>query len=47
MSDVYWTEAYEAYIADPNTPNMTAQLVPDILRWLIGDMQKAAERHIF
>jgi hypothetical protein len=47
VSDVYWTEAYEAYIADPNTTNMTAQLVPDILRWLIGDMQKAAERHIF
>lgn len=47
LSDVYWTEAYEAYIADPNTTNMTAQLVPEILRWLIGDMQKAAERHIF
>ena len=47
VSDVYWTEAYEAYIADPNTTNMTAQLVPDILRWLIGDIQKAAERHIF
>ncbi len=47
VSDVYWTEAYELYISDPNTTNMTAQLVPDILRWLIGDMQKAAERHIF
>lgn len=47
ISDIYWTEAYEAYIADPNTTNMTAQLVPDILRWLLGDMQKAAERHIF
>ena len=47
VSDIYWTEAYEAYIADPNTTNMTAQLVPDILRWLIGDMQKAAERHLF
>ena len=47
VSDVYWTEAYEAYIADPNTANMTAQLVPDILRWLIGDMQKAAERHLY
>lgn len=46
VSDVYWTEAYETYIADPNTTNMTAQLVPVILRWLIGDMQKAAERHI-
>lgn len=47
VSDIYWTEAYEAYIADPNTTNMTAQLVPDILRWLIGDMQKAAERHLY
>ncbi len=47
VSDVYWTEAYEAYIADPDTTNMTAQLVPEILRWLLGDMQKAAERHIF
>ncbi len=47
VSDIYWTEAYELYISDPNTSNMTAQLVPDILLWLIGDMQKAAERHIF
>ncbi|MBL7950788.1 MAG: DUF1800 domain-containing protein [Flavobacteriales bacterium] len=47
LSDIYWTEAYELYISDPNTTNMTAQLVPEILRWLIGDIQKAAERHIF
>jgi len=47
VSDIYWTEAYQLYISDPNTTNMTAQLVPDILRWLIGDMQKAAERHLF
>lgn len=47
LSDVYWTEAYQLYTSDPNTTNMTAQLVPEILLWLIGDMQKAAERHIF
>lgn len=47
VSDIYWTEAYELYISDPTTSNMTAQLVPEILFWLIGDMQKAAERHIF
>lgn len=47
LSDSYWTDAYELYVSDPNTANMTAQLVPDILRWLIGDMQQAAERHIF
>jgi len=47
VSDIYWTEAYELFIADPNTANMTAQLVPAILKWLIGDMQKAAERHLF
>ncbi len=47
VSDIYWTDAYELYIADPNTTNMTAQLVPAILKWLIGDMQRAAERHLF
>ncbi len=43
LNNDYWTEAYNTYVADPNTTNMTAQLVPDILRWLIGDMKKAAE----
>jgi len=46
-NDIYWSDAYELYITDPNTTSMTAQLVPDILRWLVGDMQKAAERHLF
>lgn len=42
-NDDYWTQAYETYVADPNTTDMAAQLVPDVLRWLIGDMKKAAE----
>ncbi len=46
-NDDYWSLAYATYVADPNTPDMTAQLVPDILKWLIGDMQQAAEHHLF
>lgn len=47
QDDNYWTMAYEIYVADPNTTDMTAQLVPDILHWLIGEMQQAAEHHPF
>ncbi|HEY0978631.1 MAG TPA: DUF1800 family protein [Flavobacteriales bacterium] len=43
QNDVYWSDAYELYMADPNTTNMTAQLVPDILMWLMLDMAGAAE----
>jgi len=46
-NDDYWSIAYATYVADPNTTDMTAQLVPDILKWLIGDMQQAAEHHLF
>ncbi len=46
-NDDYWSIAYATYVADPNTPDMTAQLVPEILKWLIGDMQQAAEHHLF
>ncbi|MBK7381953.1 MAG: DUF1800 domain-containing protein [Flavobacteriales bacterium] len=42
-NDVYWTDAYEIYVADPNTTNMTAQLVPTILVGLFVDMAGAAE----
>lgn len=42
-SDVYWTDAYEIYVADPGTTNMTAQLVPSILLWMFADMCGAAE----
>ena len=45
--DNYWTMAYEIYVADPNTTDMAAQLVPSILHWLIGEMQQAAEHHPF
>lgn len=44
--DYYWTFAYATYVADPNTQDMTAQLVPTILLWLTVDMLGAAEHHI-
>lgn len=43
INDIYWTDAYELYIADPNTTNMTAQLVPSMLLYLFLDLAKAAE----
>jgi len=44
-SDHYWTDAYEAYVADPNTTDMTARLVPDMLLGLFLNMAGAAEIH--
>ena len=46
QSDVYWSDAYDLYAADPNTTNMTAQLVPTILLWMYGEMAQAAEIHL-
>jgi hypothetical protein len=46
QSDVYWTDAYEIYVNDPNTTNMTAQLVPSLLLWLFLDMSGAAETQL-
>ena len=46
QSDVYWSDAYEIYVNDPNTTNMTAQLVPNLLLWLFLDMAQAAETQI-
>lgn len=43
ITDSYWTDAYELYVADPSTTDMTAQLVPSMLQWLFLDMAKAAE----
>ena len=43
MNDAYWSDAYELYVLDPNTTNMTAQLVPSLLLWLFLDMAGAAE----
>ncbi|MBP9161467.1 MAG: DUF1800 domain-containing protein [Flavobacteriales bacterium] len=47
QSDYYWSSAYETYVTDPNTTDMTAQMVPSILVWLITDMQGAAENNLF
>ncbi|MCB0786288.1 MAG: DUF1800 domain-containing protein [Flavobacteriales bacterium] len=47
QSDTYWTFAYNTYVADPNTTDLTAQLVPFILLSLFLDMQGAAEHHLF
>lgn len=46
QSDIYWSDAYDLYAADPNTTNMTAQLVPTILLWMYGEMAQAAEIHL-
>jgi hypothetical protein len=43
QNDVYWSDAYEIYVMDPGTTNMTAQLVPTLLLWLFIDMAGAAE----
>jgi uncharacterized protein (DUF1800 family) len=46
QNDIYWSDAYELYVQDPNTPDMTAQLVPNILLLLFVDMVQAAENHL-
>ena len=43
VSDFYWSDAYEIYVNDPLTTDMTAQLVPSMLLWLFLDMAGAAE----
>lgn len=45
-SDYYWSDAYTTYVADPNTTDPAAQLVPTILLLLFLDMQGAAEHHL-
>lgn len=47
QSDIYWTDAYELYVADPGTTNQTAMLVPQITLWLFLDMAKAGETQLF
>ncbi len=47
QSDIYWTDAYELYVSDPNTTNQTAMLVPQIILWLFLDMAKAGETQLF
>lgn len=46
QADHYWTDAYLAYLADPNTQDPTAQLVPTLLMGLFLDMQGAAEHQL-
>ncbi|MDX9751417.1 MAG: DUF1800 domain-containing protein [Flavobacteriales bacterium] len=45
--DHYWSDAYELYVNDPQTTDMTAQLVPLILRWLFNDLRGAGETQLF
>lgn len=47
QSDVYWTEPYELYVANPGTTNQTAQMVPNLINFLLLDMAKAAETQPF
>lgn len=46
MNDIYWTNAYQTYVGDPNTPDPVAQLVPTLLMGLFIDMQGAAEHQL-
>jgi len=47
QSDIYWTDPYDLYIADPNTTNMTAQLVPNLIVFLFLDLATAGETQMF
>lgn len=47
QSDVYWSDAYNLYVADPNTTNQTAQMVPNLINFLLLDMAKAGESQLF
>ena len=46
VSDLYWTVAYATYIADPNTQDPAAQMVPGMLTSLFLAMQGAAEAQL-
>jgi len=47
QSDVDWTEPYDLYVANPNTTDQTAQMVPNLINFLLLDMAKAAETQLF
>ena len=47
QSDVYWTEAYDLYVSNPNTTNQTAQMVPNLLLNVFLDISGSAEIQIF
>ena len=46
QNDAYWSDAYELYVTDPTTTDLTAQLVPTLLLLLFLDMVQAAENHL-
>lgn len=46
VSDLYWTVAYTTYIADPNTTDPAAQMVPGMLTTLFLAIQGAAEAQL-
>lgn len=46
QNDIYWTDAYEIYAANPSTTDQTAQMVPNLLLYLFLDMGKAAETQV-
>ena len=46
QNDMYWTDAYEIYAANPNTTDQTGQMVPNLLLYLFLDMGKAAETQV-
>ncbi len=46
VTDYYWTNAYENYVANPSTTDPDAKKVPTILKDLFLYMQTAAEYHL-
>ncbi|MEO8069191.1 MAG: DUF1800 family protein [Flavobacteriales bacterium] len=46
QSDIYWSQAWSVYSADPNTTDPYGMLVPVLLLSLFLDMQTAAEYHL-
>lgn len=45
-TDYYWTDAFDTYIANPNTTDPEGKRVPTMLRDLFVYMQSAAEFHL-
>jgi hypothetical protein len=46
QADYYWGDAYQTYVANPDTMDVSAQLVPSLLMGLFLDMQGAAEHQL-
>jgi len=45
-SDAYWTDAWNGYIADPNTSDPESKQVPMMLQNLFNYLMSAAEYHL-